>query len=260
MISQVLSYFKFITKSNNEHGVHSPFIFNLVTQCLYTKTDRDNKFKHDKYRRSLLENKKIIEVTDFGKGSKVFKSNKRQISKIAKVAGISKIKSNLLLRLVQYFKPSNILEIGTSLGIGTAALSIPDSNSKITTLEGCPETHKIAKNTLSKFELKNIEFITGDFQETLPNVIENNVYDLIYFDGNHQKKPTLDYFNQCLKSIHNDSVFIFDDIHWSKEMEEAWELIKKHDKVTVTIDIYFWGIVFFRKEQVKEHFKIRVFR
>ena len=61
-----------------------------------------------------------------------------------------------------------------------------------------------------------------------------------------------------LPKTHNDSIFIFDDINWSKGMQEAWNKIKAHPQVSVSIDTFFWGMVFFRKEQVKEHFKIRV--
>jgi predicted O-methyltransferase YrrM len=83
-------------------------------------------------------------------------------------------------------------------------------------------------------------------------------YQLIYFDGNHSKEATLQYFNLLLPTITNETVWIFDDIHWSTDMTEAWETIKKHPKVKVTIDTFQWGLVFFRSEQEKEHFTIRV--
>lgn len=258
MIFQITSYLQFLKKSTNQHGVHSPFIFDLITNCFYKRTDANKLKLITDYRNGLLQNKNHIDITDFGKGSKVFKSNSREISKIAKVAGISKKRSKLLIRLTQYFNPTSILEIGTSLGIGTASLKIGNSESQLTTLEGCPQTIEIAKNQFKKFKFNNVNFIEGDFKTTLPAVLNDKKFDLVYFDGNHQKQPTLDYFEQCLNAIHNDSIFIFDDIHWSKEMTEAWEQIKQHSKVTVTIDTYFWGFVFFRKEQPKEHFTIRV--
>ncbi len=258
MLFQLKSYLKFLIKSTNQHGVHSPFVFNLVTKCFYTKTNIQKVVILIQFRKQLLHNNKTINVTDFGKGSKIFKSNNRKISKIAKVAGISKKRSELLIRIVEYFKSTQILEIGTSLGIGTACLSLGNLNSQITTLEGCTNTSNIALNQFKKFNLKNINISIGDFKVTLPKSLSNKTYDLIYFDGNHQKKSTIDYFEQCLKTIHNESVFIFDDIHWSKEMLEAWQYIKSHPKVTVTIDTFFWGIVFFRKEQTKEHFVLRI--
>ena len=258
MIYKIISYLQFLKKSTNQHGVHSPFIFDLITKCFYKKTTRTKLKLITDYRNDLLQNRQKIEVTDFGKGSKVFKSSVREIAKIAKVAGILKKRSELLIRLVTYLKSNNILEIGTSLGIGAASMYIGNSKSNITTLEGCPKTIQIARKQFEKFGFNSVNFVEGDFKTTLPKSIKDTYYDLVYFDGNHQKQPTLDYFKKCLNTIHNNSVFVFDDIHWSKEMTEAWEEIKKHPKVTVTIDTYFWGFVFFRKEQPKEHFTIRV--
>ena len=102
-----------------------------------------------------------------------------------------------------------------------------------------------------------MNLITGDFNTEIKKC-SSNKYDLIFFDGNHQKEATLNYFETLLETAHNDSVFIFDDIYWSKNMTDAWETIKNHQKITVTIDTFFWGFVFFRKEQLKEHFTIRV--
>ena len=103
----------------------------------------------------------------------------------------------------------------------------------------------------------NVNYVAGNFNTTLKDVCKNKEYDFVFFDGNHTKKATLDYFRVCLISKHNDSVFVFDDIHWSKEMKEAWMEIKEHPEVTVTVDLFQWGVVFFRKEQRKEHFTIR---
>ncbi|MCL7763437.1 class I SAM-dependent methyltransferase [Polaribacter sp. Z014] len=258
MIYLITEYLKFLTKSSNQHGVHSPFVYDLVTKCFYKKTDAILVKLFSKNKQQLLDNKTFIKVTDFGAGSKIFKNNNRQVSKIAKIAGLSNKKAKLLIRIIQYFKPKNILEIGTSLGLGTSAFKIGNINSIITTLEGCPETSKVADNLFSKNNYNDIKIITGDFKKTLPIAIKNQQFDCIYFDGNHTKKDTLHYFNACLETITNNSVWIFDDIYWSDEMKEAWIEIKNHKKVTVTVDVFYWGIVFFRKEQKKEHFKIRV--
>ena len=257
MIHSTIEYLKFLVKSSNQHGVHSPFVYHLVTKCFYKKTASNFWNSFSKTKQQLLDNKKIIKVTDFGSGSKVFKTNSRKVSKIVRVAGISNRKAKLLIRIVNYFQPNNVLEIGTSVGLATSSIKIGNKNSKITTLEGCPETSKIANNLFIKNKFKNINIITGDFKETIPQ-IQKEEFDLIYFDGNHTKKATLEYFKACLKTINNNSFWIFDDIYWSKEMQEAWLEIKKHPKVTVTVDTFHFGIVFFRMEQAKEHFKVRV--
>lgn len=264
MFHIIKSYLKFLLNSKNQHGVHSPFVYDLVTNCFY---DEKNYYEYESiidYKKSLLEDKTKINVTDFGAGSRVFKTNQREVSKIAKVAGISTYRAKLLFRLINYFQPSTFLELGTSLGIATYSASIALKNTKIISVEGCKETLLFTSNKFLKSfnleQLENINFINSEFEIFLHDFDKSSFSDtdwnMIYFDGNHSKEATLNYFEHLLPTISNNSVWIFDDIHWSKDMEEAWEIIKNHPKVTVTIDTFQWGIVFFRKEQVKEHFII----
>lgn len=251
---QILSYFKFLAKSTNAHGVHSPFVYDLVTKCFYDKQSKEIYKTIENYRTDLFQDNTIIEVKDFGAGSRVFSSNKRKVSAIAKNAGVTKKRAKLLARLISYLNIQKCLELGTSLGIATIAMK---EATEIDTFEGCPETAAIAQKQFEKYHANTIKLYVDEFDKSFPK-ISDKTYDLVYFDGNHQKEATLSYFEQLLSTAHNDSVFIFDDIHWSKEMTEAWEIIKNHPKVTVTIDTFFWGFAFFRKEQVKEHFIIRV--
>ncbi len=253
-----ISFLKFLVKSNNHHGIHSPFVYDLITRCFYTKTKIEQIQLFRRIRKSLFTNNTVIEITDFGQGSKIFKGNKRVVSEIAKIAGINKKKAYLLIRIVDYLKPKNILEIGTSVGLGTAALSIANGNTSITSLEGCSNTATIALNLFKRYNLDHIKVQIGKFNDTMPLAVKEANFDLIYFDGNHEKSATLNYFEQCLPTAKNNSVFIFDDINWSYDMQLAWEEIKNHDKVTVTINTFFWGIVFFRTEQRKQHFTVRV--
>ena len=264
MFFQLKSYLNFLLKSQNQHGIHSPFVYDLVTKCFYDKSEHAAYKLIKNYRNDLLRNKQLIEVTDFGAGSRVFKSNKRPVFSIAKNAGITFHRAKLLYRLTNYLGISNALELGTSLGIASAAIAA-NKTTKLTTIEGCPETAKIAEDQFNKYDLKNINLEIGQFEKILQDLrtpdselLTSTKFDLIYFDGNHQKEATIEYFENLLPTAHNDSVFIFDDIHWSEEMEEAWDEIKKHPKVKVTIDSYQWGLVFFRQEQVKQNFIIRV--
>jgi predicted O-methyltransferase YrrM len=253
----LFAFIKYFFKSKTKYGVHSPFVFSFITKSIEKALPKSLTDNLNEYRSDLLLNRDVIEVTDYGAGSKIFKSNQREVGKIAKYAGISRAKAKLLQQIVYYFKPKTIIELGTSLGIATAAMQIANPLSKIISIEGCPKTADQAKKNLSKHRLNNIEIIIGEFSKVLPNVLQDNQFDFFYFDGNHQKQATLDYFLICLDAIHNDSIFVFDDIHWSKEMEEAWSLIIKHQKVTVSIDLFHLGLVFFRKEQPKQDFILR---
>ncbi len=253
---QISAYIKYLSRSTNQHGVHSPFVFDLVTQCFYDKKKYPQYATLTKHRKALLKNKDTIEVVDFGAGSRVFKGNNRLVSKIAKNAGIAPKRQRLLFRLVQYFNSKEVLELGTSVGLGTIALALGNNNANIQTVEGCPNTSKVAQSYFDRFNTTNIQLHT----QTFPSFFESPTtsFDLVYIDGNHSKESTLSYFHALLNHVHNDTVLIFDDIYWSPDMTSAWNEIILHEKVTVSIDTFQWGLVFFRKEQSKQHFTIRL--
>lgn len=255
-LHQIKTYIKWLPKTYYLHGIHSPFVFQLKRKCLKDRIPYNSYSVLSSYRRQLRTNQKEITVTDFGAGSRVFKSNTRKIQDIARHAGATPKRMQLLYRLVRYLQPENILELGTSLGLATVAMAI-DTTTKVTTLEGCPETATVAQEQFRDFEITNIHCIINPFEKSLA-AITANTYDFIYFDGNHSKKATLAYAKELLSTATNTSCWVFDDIHWSHQMTEAWSEIKKIPEISVTIDCFWYGIVFFRKEQHKEHFYIRV--
>jgi predicted O-methyltransferase YrrM len=232
-------------------------VFELLTKCLYDKKHYPQYSVIDAYQKRLLSNTEIIEVCDFGAGSKVFRSNYRKVADIAKNAGISSKRAKMLFRICSYFDIQKVLEIGTSVGLATSAMAFARTNASITSAEGCNETAKVARAALEF--APNVLVVTTEFSEFLNSEnIQNAKFDLVYFDGNHQKEATLQYFQTLLPTVSNDTLWIFDDIHWSAGMEKAWAEIKQHPQVTVTVDTFQWGLVFFRKEQQKEDFVVRV--
>ena len=257
MIHQSKSYIKFLRLSKNKHGVHSPFVYDLVTKCFNDKKKYPEYQILKKHRQALIKDSTTIEMKDFGQGSRVFKGNARKVSAVVKNAGMRKKRQKLLFRLAKYFRSENILELGTSLGLGTVALSLSNEFAAIQTVEGCPNTLKKAQEYFEKLNLHNIQI----HQELFSDFLSENPsqkYDLIFVDGDHNGPRTLQYFNSLLKNVHNDSLMIFDDIYWSKDMTEAWQQIIANEKVTVSLDTFQWGIVFFRKEQPKQDFVIRI--
>ncbi|MFL5763530.1 MAG: O-methyltransferase [Bacteroidia bacterium] len=245
-------------KAVNEHGVHSPFVFDLLSGTIYNRKNFYTYKAIEEIREEMLDSKKVLHCIDPGAGSVKGNSGKRTIREIAKVSAKGPEYSQLLFRLVNQFQPLTMLELGTSLGISSAYLASANSKAKLITIEGCEEIAAVAKQNFEKLELKNIEMIKGNFDEVLPSLLGDlSQLDLVFFDGNHRKEPTLRYFEWCLEKATDTSVFIFDDIYWSPEMTQAWNAIKKHERVTVTLDLFQLGIVFFRKEQVKQDFIIR---
>ncbi|MDK2977842.1 MAG: hypothetical protein PWP52_556 [Bacteroidales bacterium] len=263
--------YKIFAKHKKGHGIHSPFVFDLINNVFKDrKVDNDlakifllhHKYKHSK--QALIFDEKGAGTHQQTK-SKLKSRNNQNIQKISTTEGkiirnssVTKKYGALIYRLVKYFNPENILEIGTSVGISTLYIAQGAPESKFTTIEGVEEKIQIARKLTRAEHLQNIEFICNDFDSGIPKILKKfNTLDFIFFDGNHTQEATESYFHLCLKKAHNNSVFIFDDIHWSSDMERAWNTIKKHEKVSVSIDLFRLGILFFKPEITKGHYKIK---
>ena len=245
-------------KSSNQHGIHSPFVYDLITKCFYLKDKFSEYELINAYRNNLLNKNEEIKIEDFGAGSTVFKSNQRKISDLAKIAGASKSESELLFRISKYFNPNNVLELGTSLAISSYTFNLALSKAKITTVEGSKSIFDWNSKNAINYGFGNTEFIHSIFDNYLENQSKDNVFDFIYVDGNHTYEATKKYFEILKKHTHKDSLIIFDDIHWSEGMDKAWNEIIADKEVTLSIDTFHFGMIFFRTEQYnKEHFVIR---
>jgi predicted O-methyltransferase YrrM len=254
----VRAYLHHLRTAGDRHDVHSPFVFALVENVL-RKHGPDKEFADiERLRKELLRNRDLIPVTDLGAGSQRANKPERRVRDIARTALKPRRQAQMLFRLARYFKPGVVLELGTSFGISTLYLARAAKNARVHTIEGSPATAAIAQELFRSLHAKNIHSIVGSFNDRLPDllrVIER--LDLVFIDGHHTRPATLDNFGRCLEKAHNDTLFIFDDIHWSPDMEEAWEAIQAHPQVTVTIDLLHMGLVFLRKEQQREHFRLR---
>lgn len=239
------------------HRIHPPFAFNLVRNIFFEKHPFYHFDEINAVRKTLLKNKETIEITDFGAGSKVFKSNKRQVAKITKYNTTPQKQGELISRLVCHLKPHNIVELGTSVGIGTLYLAKPNSKANIHTIEGCKAIAQVAENTFTESKVENIKQHIGSFSEVLPEVLSGlDGVDLVYFDGHHNYEATLNYFKMCLPKANEGALFVFDDINWSKEMNKAWSDIMAHTKVSVSFDMLRFGLAFINMNVHKQHYKI----
>ncbi len=239
--------------------MHSPFVFDFITKVMNDKRPYYCYETIEKLRSQLKQDNTVLTIEDFGAGSRVASHHQRTVSSIAHAALKPRKFSQLFFRMVNYYQPQQVLELGTSLGITSAYMASAQPGAKVTTMEGAKEVAAVAKKNFKLLGLTNIQVIEGNFDNTLPKVLQGMPgVDLAFVDGNHRKEPTLQYFQQLLAKSHEHTILIFDDIHWSADMEEAWAEIQSHPSVTLTIDLFFIGIVFLRKEQmVKQHFVVR---
>jgi predicted O-methyltransferase YrrM len=246
-------------KAKTRHGTHSPFVYRLVHQVIYDFSPKKVYEEPEQLRRDLLFDERMINVIDLGAGSHLNNNRQKKVKDIARNALKPSKLAQLLYRLVADQQPKNMIELGTCLGITSVYLKKAAPKAQLYTLEGCPETAGIAAEIFKKAGIGGIEQVTGNFDDTMPEVIGKlDQLDFVFIDGNHTKEATLRYFEWCLPKVHENTLLIFDDIYWSEGMKEAWNEIKTHPQVTVTIDLFWIGLVYFRKGQVREDFLIKI--
>lgn len=257
---RIKSVIKYCIKSKTIYLIHSPFVFSMLKTVFSKKNYFVQWEKIERLHRQLKNSKEHVELIDFGAKGKEDGSvtNIYSISKLARQSAIPKKQGRILTGIVAYFQPKTILELGTSLGFGTAYLSCEQKEGQTITIEGSPKIAKYAKKNFETLSLNNVHQVVGSFDSVLSDVLKSiEELDLVYIDGNHTFNATIRYFEQCLLYANNNTIFIFDDIHWSPEMTQAWETIKNHHRVTVTMDFYRMGCVFLRKESSKENFILK---
>ena len=255
----IKQYLIYLWKARSAHGVHSPFVFQFINEVL--KDERHFYFFDEikKLRNEMYADKTLLNFEDFGSGSHLNYLKQRAVNDIAKTAGRNEEFGKLLFRIVNKYKPQCILELGTSMGLGTAYLATADTESQVHTIEGSKEIAAQAKKHFAKLGIANITQHVGNFDEVLSPILQQlQRIDLLFVDGNHRRIPTLTYFENAKPFLHQNSIVIFDDIHWSEEMHEAWHMIKADPMVTLSIDLFYFGIVFFQSDfKEKQHFVLR---
>ncbi len=252
---QIFAFINYWLKQVDKHSLHSPFLFEFYTKVL--SVDDEVLKDVEALRKELLNNKEMVEIKDFGAGSRVYKGNKRTIASIAKYASTPKRFSQFILRLIQYYQLTNIVELGTSLGLNTLYLS-ENSKCKVLTFEGDPTIARLAEAHFKKHRRSNIKTVVGNIDQTLePALKQLDQVDLAYLDANHKYKPTLEYYDLITTKTHDQSIVIVDDIHWSKEMSSAWEQLKTKPEVTLSVDVFEAGILFFNPKLEKEEYVLK---
>lgn len=252
----ICRYFKHVITARNTKGfgVHSPFIYQFVRFVIYEKYYFYSFSSIENIRKKLKTDRKIIDIQDFGTGN----DRRETVSRIAKHSLKSEKYGRLFFRIINYYKFRQILELGTSLGITTSYLASSSNLINCVSLEGSSEIANVALENFKALGLNNIQVAVGNIDNTLNEVLnEINELDFVFFDANHQSNAVLNYIEKCLPKAHQNSIFVIDDIHWSNDMELAWEIIKKNPAVTSTIDLFQLGIVFFNKDLYKKHYKMR---
>ena len=232
-------YLKYYWAGLTKYKVHSPFVFEFLTEVFEDERNYHFFGVIENYRRNLL-----------GTGDKILLDNQPiTINKIAKSQEINANLGKVLFKTVHKYKPNNLFEIGTSLGISTLYQATPNSKAKVLTLESEETLAKATQQFFKRLGTKNIALLSGSINKNLPEALTKlKKVEQVFFNGFWGKKESLAYFEACLKYASPNTVFVFRSPYQSEESIEFWEAIKQNKQVRLSIDIYHLGFLFLRAE------------
>lgn len=253
------NYLVFLIRSKTWHAVHSPFVFDVVKDVFRKPVSKDKISATELFRARLLSNRQVIETVDFGcTGS--YKSYCMKLGPVKKFASgscISKKDGELLFKLVQYFKPFVIVELGTCFGLSTSYLATGNPQAKVYTIEGCAVKAQIAQANFSEKGL-NVKLYIGKFYKLIEELLsDSGTPGFVFIDGDHSYAATLSAFERFAKVAHPDTILVFHDIYHSSQMKRAWKKMCRDQRISVSLDLFSMGILFFRQGIVKQHFRLR---
>lgn len=252
----VREYINYWLKGKNRHGIHSPFVFDFNDKCMRIEVPKSVRSSYASYYLKLRKTNQKIIVEDFGAGSKKL-GNEREVKSIAKISGSSVKYANLIYRLVRYYQPKNILELGTSLGLSTLMMRMGDIDANIDTVEGCSETHKVTHDLFPADHRSKIHFHRSTFTDYLSKVPQSTIYDFVFIDGDHRGNSVEKILELLAPLIHDETIILLDDIRWTEDMQSMWEKLIETGNYHVSIDLFKMGIIVPRKHQATEKFVIR---
>ncbi len=252
------SFLSYSWRRQEKHGVHSPYVFDLMTIHLSAKKEFSC-FENIEYvREKMVSSELVIEVEDFGAGSIKSSSKIRKVSDIATISTKPRKQAQLFFRLANLHQPETMLELGTNLGLTTAYLSLACPKARTISIEGSSELAQIARQNLHEMG-SQAQIRVGTFDDLLDSVLlELQTIGLAFIDGNHRKEATIRYWQKIKNHCHSKSIVIVDDIYWSPEMNEAWNTIKSDKTVSLSLDFYWFGIVYFREGIEKQEYTLKI--
>jgi len=250
--------YRIIAMSAKGHGIHSPFVYDLVTRVFSRKPDSALTSSIENIRKNSANDRRVLNFTDLGAGSGRDGIEQTTVSRVTRRSSVPAKYGRFLMNMAMEFGNQLIIEFGTAAGISTMYLATGRSDSVVISMEGSGALADVAAANLEEAGIKNVRILKGPFADHFSDLAGYGCTPgLVFIDGDHRKKPLLDYFGRICELSDPETVIIIDDINYSKEMSEAWDEIKKNALVTSTIDIFRMGVVFFRKGMTANHYVIR---
>ena len=247
--TRVSGLLQYLWQGKSHYHIHSPFVFDLVNKVLRDKRNFYDLELIEQKRIALLDDNTPLDIKEVTLPDSGLK--RTSVAALARKTAIPSKYGQLLFRLANHYRAKQILEIGTGIGISTSYLACSNRKGRMISLEGDPARAAIAKKLLHQLNCSSVEVREGNFEVTLPDAVHDlgNI-DLVFMDGNHQLDATLHYFETILPALHENSLVVVDDIYWSADMELTWQQLQQHSKVSLSIDLYRLGLLFFTPDFV----------
>lgn len=239
------------------HSIQAPLAFSVYQDLITHQPDNNQLFRIESLRKKLQSEKTLLTIDDLGAGSRYNPEKKRTVESIAK-HGISDRKySEVLYKLILRQSSDTMIELGTSIGINTLYMALGNPNGSVYTFEGSQSLIDISQRNFRELGLTNIQTIQGNIDTELPIALKNvDKIDFAYMDANHTYEATIRYFQLLLEKISEHTIIAIDDIYWSKDMTKAWQEIHTMAEVSLSYDLFDMGLVFFKKNIPKQHYRV----
>ncbi len=241
----------------NGHGIHSPYLYNLVRNAIFNKAGLRVPAEILMWHRELKKRKEKLLIREFGAGSRYTSIDQRTVAGMVKHASVSERQGALLFRLCSWYRPELVIEFGTGLGISTGYLAAGAKGARVLTIEGNPVKHAFSAREFPETLSERVEFIRGSFDDHLERMIEKaGERTIVFIDGDHRYGPTVEKVNRFLKEKYTSLMFLLDDLYWSEEMEAAWKKCYDHSGVDISIDLFRLGLLIRQPGIEKQHLRV----
>ncbi len=248
---------RIVSGHQNGHGIHSPYLYDLVRNVLFNKARTEVPEELLLWHRRLSHCKTNLEIYDQGAGSRITTAKRRSVSSLVKHASITARQGALLYRLCRWYRPELVLEFGSGLGISAAYLAAGSGNARIITVEGSPEKHAYAVENFPAGLSCRVHFVQGSFEDHFEMMLNRaGERTIIFIDGDHSYRPTVDKVRSFLDKEPQEAMIILDDIYWSADMERAWKECIQNERVDVSLDLFHFGILIRRPAIARQHLMI----
>lgn len=258
MLGSLIEFTKFYASAISKYRVHSPFVTTVIDEIIYASKVPPNQENLENIRQSFLNDHRKISTSSFGAPSRVHRSATRSIRQIAQSSLTPRSQAEMLFRIVDYFKPRTMLELGTCLGVTSLYQYAGNPSAIFHTIEGHPELFSEAKKLIDSAQHTRLKAIKGRFADVLPSLLHDiKKVDYAFIDGDHTGEGLKTYLELLLTHTHDGSVIVLHDVHWSGDIAEAWNDLRRDPRITLSIDLFYLGLLFFRKE-IKEPIHINL--